>query len=275
LKLFQTTGSFRTFEIENFCIMALFKSGNPTLTEKMFNKSLQAEADMQGTMSVRGTINKFGFMMLMVIAGAAYTWNLFEQLNEGLMYTLMIVGAIGGLITALVITFKPTWARFLAPAYGILEGFFIGGLSAVMNAAFADQYPGLIMQAVGLTFGVAIAMFLLYNFRIINATQKFKSVVIGATMGIAIFYLITMVLRLFGVNVSFMYDSSWLSIGISLFVVSIAALNLIMDFDMIEKGSEIGAPKHMEWYGAFGLMVTIVWLYIEILRLLSKLGSRD
>jgi len=144
-----------------------------------------------------------------------------------------------------------------------------------MNAAFADQYPGLIMQAVGLTFGVAIAMFLLYNFRIINATQKFKSVVIGATMGIAIFYLITMVLRLFGVNVSFMYDSSWLSIGISLFVVSIAALNLIMDFDMIEKGSEIGAPKHMEWYGAFGLMVTIVWLYIEILRLLSKLGSRD
>jgi uncharacterized YccA/Bax inhibitor family protein len=275
LKLFQTTGSFRTFEIENFSTMALFKSGNPTLTEKMFNKSLQSEADMQGTMSVRGTINKFGFMMLMVIAGAAYTWNLFEQLNEGLMYTLMIVGAIGGLITALVITFKPTWARFLAPAYGILEGFFIGGLSAVMNAAFADQYPGLIMQAVGLTFGVAIAMFLLYNFRIINATQKFKSVVIGATMGIAIFYLITMVLRLFGVNVSFMYDSSWLSIGISLFVVSIAALNLIMDFDMIEKGSEIGAPKHMEWYGAFGLMVTIVWLYIEILRLLSKLGSRD
>ncbi len=255
--------------------MALFKSGNPTLTEKMFNKSLQAEAEMQGTMSVRGTINKFGFMMLMVIAGVSYTWNLFEQLNEGLMYTLMIVGAIGGLITALVITFKPTWARFLAPAYGILEGFFIGGLSAVMNAAFADQYPGLIMQAVGLTFGVAIAMFLLYNFRIISATQKFKSVVIGATMGIGIFYLITMVLRLFGVNVSFMYDSSWLSIGISLFVVSIAALNLIMDFDMIEQGSEMGAPKHMEWYGAFGLMVTIVWLYIEILRLLSKLGSRD
>jgi uncharacterized YccA/Bax inhibitor family protein len=115
----------------------------------------------------------------------------------------------------------------------------------------------------------------LYNFRIINATQKFKSVVIGATLGIGIFYLITMVLRLFGVNVSFMYDSSWLSIGISLFVVSIAALNLIMDFDMIEQGSEMGAPKHMEWYGAFGLMVTIVWLYIEILRLLSKLGSRD
>lgn len=255
--------------------MALFKSGNPTLTEKMFNKSLQAEADMQGTMSVRGTINKFGFMMLMVIAGAAYTWNLFEQLNEGLMYTLMIVGAIGGLITALIISFKPIWARFLAPAYGILEGFFIGGISAVMNAAFADKYPGLIMQAVGLTFGVAIAMFLLYNFRIINATQKFKSVVIGATLGIGIFYLITMVLRLFGVNVSFMYDSSWLSIGISLFVVSIAALNLIMDFDMIEQGSEMGAPKHMEWYGAFGLMVTIVWLYIEILRLLSKLGSRD
>lgn len=255
--------------------MALLKSGNPTLTEKMFDKSLHTEAGLQGTMSVRGTINKFGFMMLMVIAGAAYTWHLFEQLNEGLMYTLMIVGAIGGLVTALVISFKPTWAPYLAPAYGILQGFFIGGISAIMNEAFADQYPGLIMQAVGLTFGVAISMFLLYNFRIINATQRFKSVVVGATLGIGIFYLITILLRLFGVNVSFMYDSSWLSIGISLFIVAIAALNLIMDFDMIEKGAEMGAPKHMEWYGAFGLLVTIVWLYIEILRLLSKLGSRD
>lgn len=255
--------------------MAIFKSGNPTLTEKMFNKSLQLDAQAQGTMSVRGAINKFGFMMLMVIAGAAYTWHLFEQLNEGLMFTLMIVGAIGGLITALVISFKPTLSPYLAPAYGILQGFFIGGISAVTNAAFADKYPGLVMQAVGLTFGVAIAMFLLYNFRIINPTQKFKSVIFTATLGIAIFYLITMVLRWFGVNVSFMYDSSWLSIGISLFVVCIASLNLILDFDMIEQGAERGAPKFMEWYGAFGLMVTIVWLYIEILRLLSKMGSRD
>lgn len=255
--------------------MALFKSSNPTLSEKMFNKSLQAEASAQGVMSVRGTINKFGFLMLMVIGSASYTWHLFEQLNESLMNTLMIVGAIGGLITGLVISFKPNWAQYAAPAYGILQGFFIGGISAILNAAFADKYPGLVMQAVGLTFGVAIAMFALYNFRIIKPTQRFRSIVISALMGIMIFYLITMVLNLFGVTVSFLYDSSWLSIGISLFVITIAALMLILDFERIEQGAEMGAPKYMEWYCAFGLMVTIIWLYIEILKLLSKLGSRD
>ena len=253
--------------------MAIFKSGNPTLTQKMFDKSMSLDANMQGTMSVRGAINKFGFLMLMVIAGAAYNWHMFEQGQTNTMYILLMTGVFGGLITALAISFKPNWASYLAPLYGLLEGLFIGGISAVMNAAFAKQYPGLVMQAVGLTFGVAIAMFLLYNFRIIKATEKFKSVIIASTLGIGIFYLLTMVLRLFGVNVSFMYDSSWLSIGISLFVVAIAALNLIMDFDMIEQGAERGAPKFMEWYGAFGLLVTMVWLYLEILRLLSKLAS--
>ena len=255
--------------------MAIFKSGNPTLTEKMFDKSHEMAANNMGTMTVRGAINKFGFMMLMLIAGAAYNWNLYEQLKQDTMTTLMWVGIIGGLISALAITFKPNWAPVLAPLYALLEGLFIGAISAIMNAAFAESYPGLIMQAVGLTFGVALAMFLLYNFRVINATERFKSIVFTATLGIGIFYLITMVLRLFGVNVSFMYDSSLLSIGISLFVVAIAALNLIMDFDMIEQGAERGAPKFMEWYGAFGLMVTIVWLYIEMLKLLSKLSSRD
>lgn len=255
--------------------MAIFKSGNPTLTEKMFDKSHEMAAANMGTMTVRGAINKFGFMMLMLIAGAAYNWNLYEQLKQDTMMTLMWVGIIGGLISALAISFKPNWAPVLAPLYALLEGLFIGGISAIMNAAFAESYPGLVMQAVGLTFGVALAMFLLYNFRVINATQRFKSIVFTATLGIGIFYLITMVLRMFGVNVSFMYDSSLLSIGISLFVVAIAALNLIMDFDMIEQGAERGAPKFMEWYGAFGLMVTIVWLYIEMLKLLSKLSSRD
>ena len=255
--------------------MAIFRSGNPTLTEKMFNKSLHLEASAQGVMSVRGAINKFAFLMLMVIAGAAYSWHLFDEFKQDTMNTLMIAGAIGGLVLVLIISFKPTTAPYLAPAYGILEGLFIGGISAILNAAFSEKYPGLIIQAIGLTFGVAIAMFLLYNFRIINATQKFKSVVFTATLGIAIFYGLTLLLRLFGVNVSFMYDSSLLSIGISLFVVAIAALNLILDFDMIEKGAEMGAPKYMEWYGAFGLLVTIVWLYVEILRLLSKLSSRN
>jgi uncharacterized YccA/Bax inhibitor family protein len=255
--------------------MAIFKSGNPTLTQKMFDKSMSLEANMQGTMSVRGAINKFGFLMVMIIAGAAYNWHLFEEGKGSTMTTLMIVGIIGGLITALAISFKPNWAGYLAPLYGLLEGLFIGGISAIMNEAFAKKYPGLVMQAVGLTFGVAIAMFLLYNFRIIRATEKFKSVVISATVGIGIFYLITIVLGWFGVNVGFAYDNSLLSIGISLFVVAIAALNLIMDFDMIEQGAEMGAPKFMEWYGAFGLLVTMVWLYLEMLRLLSKLGSRD
>jgi len=253
--------------------MAIFKSGNPTLTQKMFDKSLSIESDMQGTMSVRGTINKFGFLMVMVIAGAAYNWHMFEEAKQATVTTLMIVGIVGGLITAIAISFKPNWAGYLAPLYGLLEGLFIGGISAILNAAYADKMPGLIMQAVGLTFGVAIAMFLLYNFRIIKATEKFKSVIFTATFGILIFYLLTMVLRLFGVTVSFMYDSSLLSIGISLFIVCIAALNLILDFDMIEQGAEKGAPKFMEWYGAFGLMVTLVWLYLEILRLLSKLGG--
>ncbi|HVZ24570.1 MAG TPA: Bax inhibitor-1/YccA family protein [Sediminibacterium sp.] len=253
--------------------MAIFKSGNPTLTQKMFDRSLSLEATQQGTMSVRGAINKFGFLMLMVMAGAVYSWHLFQEGKPDTVSTLMIVGIIGGLITAIAISFKPTWAGYLAPAYGLLEGLFIGGISAILNAAFAKQYPGLIMQAVGLTFGVAIAMFLLYNFRIIRATERFKSVIFTATLGILIFYALTWILRLFGVNVSFMYDSSMLSIGISIFVVAIAALNLILDFDMIEQGAERGAPKFMEWYGAFGLLVTLVWLYMEILRLLSKLAN--
>ena len=255
--------------------MAIFKSGNPTLTEKMFNKGLSIESDMQGTMSVRGTLNKFGFLLLMVIAGAVYNWHLFQEGQQGMVSTLMMVGIFGGLIAAIAIIFKPNWAGYLAPLYGLLEGLFIGGISAILNAAFAEKYPGLIMQAVGLTFGVAISMFLLYNFRIIKATEKFRSVIITATVGIGIFYLLTMVLGFFGVNVGFMHDSSMLSIGISVFIVGIAALNLILDFDMIEKGAERGAPRFMEWFGAFGLMVTLVWLYLEILRLLSKLSSRN
>ncbi len=255
--------------------MAIFKSGNPTLTEKIFDRSATIEADVQGVMSVRGTINKFGFLLLMVMAGAVYNWHLYEVLKKDTMMVLMFVGIFGGLITGFAISFKPNWAGYLAPLYGLMQGLFIGGISAILNAAFAKSNPGLIMQAVGLTFGVAIAMFLLYNFRVIRATERFKSVVFSATLGIGIFYLLTMLLRLFGVNVSFAYDSSLLSIGISLFIVAIAALNLIMDFDMIEQGAERGAPKFMEWYGAFGLLVTIVWLYIEILKLLSKLSNRN
>jgi uncharacterized YccA/Bax inhibitor family protein len=255
--------------------MALFESGNPTLSQKIFNREATRNAELQGVMSVRGTLNKFGFMMLMVMGGAVYAWNLYQSGAIQSMQMWMMIGIFGGLICAFAISFKPNWAPYLAPAYGILEGLFIGGISAIMNDAFQKTYPGLVMQAVGLTFGVAIAMFLLYNFRIIKATEKFKSVIISATVGIGIFYLLTMIVRMFGVDMPFMYDSSLLGIGISLFIVAIAALNLILDFDMIEKGSEAGAPKFMEWYGAFALLVTIVWLYIEILKLLSRFAKRN
>ena len=155
-----------------------------------------------------------------------------------------------------------------------MEGLFLGAISAMYNDAFAKQAPNIVMNAVGLTFGTAIAMYLLYNFKIIKATEKLKAVIFTATAGIAIFYLIAMVLRLFGVDMAFLHEGSLMGIGFSLVVVVIAALNLILDFDMIEQGTAAGAPKYMEWYGAFGLMVTIVWLYLEIIRLLAKLSDR-
>ncbi len=252
--------------------MALFKSGNPALSEKTF-QGLSIAGTGGEVMSVRGTMNKLGFMLLLLMAGAFYTWSGFSKGQN--VQPFLWIGAIGGLVVALVMAFKKEWAGYLAPAYALLEGLFIGAISALYNFAFAERMPKIITNAVGLTVGVAVAMFLLYNFRIIKATEKFKSVIITATAGIAIFYLIVLVLRMFGVNVAFMHDSSMLGIGISVFVAGIAALNLILDFDMIEQGAANGAPKYMEWYGAFGLLVTLVWLYLEILRLLSRFASRD
>ena len=257
--------------------MAFFESSNPTLSDKVFNKNRSQYVDIDNVMTVRGTMNKFGFLMLMVLGAAAYTWQLFSQNNPSLMTTLMWVGVIGGLAVGVTMSFKPQWSNFLAPVYAILEGFFVGALSVVLNEAFAEKFPGLIMSAVGLTIAVAIAMFLLYNFRIIQPTQRFKSIIFSATLGIGIFYLISIALGFFGVNMPFMNfgDGSLLGIGISLFIVAIAALNLILDFERIEVGADNGAPKYMEWYSAFGLLVTIIWLYIEILRLLSRFSSKN
>ncbi len=255
--------------------MAMFKSGNPTLTEKIFDKSAHENANAFGVMSVRGTINKFGFLLLMVMASAMYVWNVYAEGNTRTATTLMIAGAIGGLVLALIVMFKPQWAGYITPAYGILEGLFIGGISAFFNAMFVSSYPNIILHAVGLTLGVAAAMFFLYNFRIITVTNKLRSIIMSATMGIGLFYLIVWIAGMFGFEMGFAFDSSPLSIGISLFIVGIAALNLLLDFDAIEKAAEMGAPKYMEWYGAFGLLVTLVWLYLEILKLLSKLNSKD
>ena len=255
--------------------MSAFKTGNPTLTEKIFDKSLHDNANAVGVMSVRGTMNKFGFLLLMVMASAMYVWNVYAEGNTNTATTLMIAGAIGGLVLALVVMFKPQWAGYITPAYGILEGLFIGGISAFFNAMFTNSYPNIILHAVGLTLGVAVAMFFLYNFRIITVTNKLRSIIMSATMGIGLFYLIVWISGMFGFEMGFAFDSSPLSIGISLFIVCIAALNLLLDFDAIEKAAEMGAPKYMEWYGAFGLLVTLVWLYLEMLKLLSKLNSKD
>lgn len=250
--------------------MSLFKSGNPALSEKNFQTVFVGSNSE--TMTLRGTLNKFGFMLVMLMGTAYYSWK--EFANGGNVQPLIWTGLIGGLITAFIIIFKKEWAGYLAPLYALLEGLFLGALSAMYNDAFATKAPNIVMNAVGLTFGTAIAMYFLYSFKIIKATEKFKSVIFTATAGIAIFYLIAMVVRMFGVDMAFLHEGSLMGIGFSLVVVTIAALNLILDFDMIEKGTEAGAPKYMEWYGAFGLMVTIVWLYLEIIRLLSKLSSR-
>lgn len=250
--------------------MALFKSGNPALNEKIFDRAIGSQhTDM---MTVRGTLNKFGILVMLAFGTAGLAWKMAASGVNVMPY--MIAAVIGGLIVALMTSFKPQWGAWTAPIYALLEGFFLGAISAYFNYAFAKIAPNIIIQAVGLTFGVVIAMYALYHFGVIKATERFKSIVIMATAGIAVFYLISMVLRLFGINIPFIHEGSTIGIIFSLVVVGIASLNLILDFDFIEQGSAQGAPKYMEWYGAFGLMVTIVWLYLEILKLLAKLADR-
>jgi uncharacterized YccA/Bax inhibitor family protein len=254
--------------------MALFQSGNPALSEKKFSSTVISDVlDMENAMTVKGTLQKFGFLLIMVLGSSFYSWKQFA--DGGAVNGMLLTGVIGGLITGIVISFKKEWSQYLAPLYALMQGLFLGAISAMYNAAFAEKAPNIVISAVGLTFGVAVAMYLLYSFKIIKATEKFKSVLITATMGIGIFYMLVFVMRMFGFEgMTFLHEGSLMGIGFSLVVTVVAALNLILDFDMIENGAEMGAPKYMEWYGAFGLMVTIVWLYLEILRLLSKLNRR-
>src|SRR5690349_541836 len=228
--------------------MEIFRSGNPALGEKTFDKGLVINETE--VMTERGTLNKFFLLCLLVIASASFTWSAASQGKD--ITSWMWIGALGGLGVGFLTIFKPTWASFTAPVYGLLQGLFVGGISVIYNNAFEKIAPGIVMQAVALTFGTVIAMFLLFRFGIIKATEKFKSVLIMATMGIALFYLIAMVLGFFGVQIGFLHEGSLLGIGFSLVVVVVAALNLILDFDMIETGIAKGAPKYMEWYGAFG-----------------------
>ena len=249
----------------------MMRTANPALNAKTF-RGLGYAADASDMMTIQGTVNKTGILLLFLFLTAGWTWNsFFETGNPAAVAPLTMVGAFGGFIVAMVTVFKKTWAPLTAPLYAALEGLFLGGISAVFEARF----PGIVIQAVALTFGTLFSLLLAYKSGVIKPTENFKLGIVAATGGIALIYFITIILGFFGIQMPFIHDSGILGIGFSLFVVVIAALNLVLDFDFIENGAEAGIPKYMEWYAAFGLLVTLVWLYIEILRLLSKLNSRD
>ena len=262
-----------------------FKSSNPALSSKSFGGFVGARtagsnvnaaaaaspAASAGAMTIQGTVDKTAILLAVLIFAAIWPWKLFfDTRNPDLLLPWLGIGAIGGFVIALATIFKKTWAPVTAPIYAACEGLVLGSTSAL----FELRYPGIVLQSVALTFGVLLTLLIAYKTGAIRATDGFKRGVIAATGAIVLVYLGSFLLGLFGVNTSFMYSSSPLGIGISLAVVVIAALNLVLDFDLVEQGAKAGAPKYMEWYGAFALLVTLVWLYLEILRLLSRLNDR-
>lgn len=242
------------------------RSGNPGLNDKTFaNQPLVGAGGER--MSVQGAVNKSFLLLVVLLAGAFYPWSQYLSTGDAsVVQPLFLLGLIGGFVLALIMSFKPAMATYLAIPYAALEGLAMGAISAILER----RYPGIAMQAVGATFAVFAAMLLAYKTGLIRATERFRSVVIGATMAIALFYVVTMVVGLFHVNTSGLFNGSALGIGISLAIIVVAALNLILDFDIMESGAARGAPKYMEWFSAFGLLVTLVWLYMEILRLLAS-----
>ncbi|MDG1713213.1 MAG: Bax inhibitor-1/YccA family protein [Woeseiaceae bacterium] len=245
------------------------RSGNPALNDNTFRNEGRVIGQ---TMTLQGTVNKTGLLLSILVLTAMYTWNLFFQTgNPAAVMPIATGGAIGGLILALVTIFKKTWSPITAPIYAALEGLFLGGISAI----FEYQYPGIVIQATGLTLGTLASLLILYKLGIIQPTENFRLMIVSETMGIAVLYFISMIMNMFGsTGIGFIHSNGLFGIGFSLFVVAIAALNLVLDFDFIEQGAEMGAPKYMEWFGAFTLMVTLIWLYLEMLRLLAKLRSR-
>ena len=256
----------------------MMRSGNPALKESTFldlGSGTLVQGDT-GAMTLNGTVNKTAFLLVLTLAGALFSWSQCSAAmaagNPGAIMPYVWGGAIGGFIVALVTIFKKAWSPYTAPVYAALEGLFLGAVSAM----FELRFPGIVMQAVGLTFGTLAALLMAYRSGLIKATENFKLGVFAATGGIALLYLVNIGMRAFGFGgMGFIHDSGLIGIAFSGFVVVIAALNLVLDFDFIENGVEKGAPKYMEWYAAFGLLVTLVWLYLEILRLLSKLQSRN
>jgi uncharacterized YccA/Bax inhibitor family protein len=241
-------------------------SANPAMSEAVYRRAGLAETSTQA-MTIGGTVLKTAVLVVILLATASYTWTQAVQGNAPVAYGLLIGGSIGGFIVALLTIFIPKISPFTSPIYAALQGLFLGAISAVFEA----MYPGIVVQAVGLSIGVLAVMLFLYGTGIIRATEKFKIGVIAATGAICLVYLVSMVVSLFGSQVPLIHESGPVGIGFSLVVVVIAALNLILDFDFIEQGVRQQAPKYMEWYGGFSLLVTLIWMYLEILRLLAKL----
>lgn len=264
------------------------RTSNPALRESVFDG--QPHVGYDG-MTMSGTVTKTMILLAIVVGVAAFTWwqtmSGLQAIAAGvtemagrtrsldavppLVFGYLIVGSLGGLVLALVTIFKPTASPITTPIYAAFEGIFLGALSAM----FEYMYPGIAMQAVLVTFSILFGMLALYRLGLVRATEKFRMAVVSATLAIVLVYLATIVLRFFGMEIPYIHGTGMVGIGFSIFVVVIASLNFILDFDFIERGSEAGLPRYMEWYGAFGLLVTLVWLYIEILRLLSKLRSRN
>lgn len=244
----------------------MIKSSNPALGDKTF-QNLQPALAAEGRMTINGTINKTLILLVLTLVPAAWVWDKFYKGGAEAVSSWIMIAVIAGLVVAMATIFKKTWAPFTAPLYAVIEGVVIGGISAIAEA----QFQGIVFQAAALTFGTLLALLVAYRTRVIKVTERFRLGVVAATGGIFVVYLISIVLGFFGINVPFIHSGGTIGILFSLFVVVIAALNLVLDFDFIERGSAEGAPKYMEWYGAFGLIVTLIWLYIEFLRLLTKL----
>ena len=245
----------------------MIRSGNPALRKKTFENLTITNSS--SVMTLEGTVNKTAISLGILMLAAYYTYTSADT-------SYITIGFIGGFVLALITIFKKQWAPYTVPVYAFLEGLALGGISAVFETIFPEA--GIVQQAIFLTFGIFLALLFAYKSKIIKATENFKLGVFAATGGIALVYLISFFMSMFGgdgLPVMNPSNASMLSIGFSLFVVVIASLNLVMDFDFIEEGAEQGAPKYMEWYSAFGLLVTLIWLYMEILRLLAKLNSRN
>ncbi len=239
------------------------RTGNPVLSDKSFDVARVGTERM----TIEGVVNKSAFLLGLLLISAYWVWSkFFESLIYAEVSTYMWVGIIGGLIAAVITTFKPRIANITAPVYALLEGLALGGISAFLES----QYPGIVIQAVALTFAVFFSLLVAYRSGLIKVTENFKLMVVSATGGIFVVYMLSFVLSIFGINMPFLHEGGLFGIIFSLVVIAIAAMNLVLDFDFIENGAEKGAPKYMEWYASFGLMVTLVWLYIEILRLLAK-----